>query len=150
MARLALLCCCAIAVASCAFRDPPQTGFFCVDIPEGRSAEAGRYVQNVADRLGFSVSNAAYASDDGAPHRVWEVYGKGVSMNVDTSMKDGPVDSYGNIKTTYNPNRLGFNVAKTGWWQRVRFEHVVGTARDVARQFRFGFSKGNANYGCST
>lgn len=71
-------------------------------------------------------------------------------MMVDTSMKDGPADRYGNIKTTYDPNRLGFNVAKTGWWQRVRFEDVVSIARDVARQYGFAFSKGNAQYGCST
>jgi hypothetical protein len=121
-----------------------------VDIPEGRSADAGRYIQNVADRLDFSVSEAEFPSDEGAPHHVWEVYGKGVSMMVDTSMKDGPPDRYGNIKTTFNPNRLGFNVAKTGWWQRVRFEDVLSTARDVARRYGFAFSKGNPVYGCST
>ena len=149
-ARVALLCCCALAGTSCSLSRPPQTGFFCVDIPKGRSADAGRYVQAVADRLNFSVSEAEFPSDEGAPHRVWEVYGKGVSMNVDTSMNDGPPDRFGNRKTTFNPNRLGFNVAKTGWWQRVRFEEVVATARDVARHFGFAFSKGNADYGCST
>ena len=129
---------------------PPQTGFYCIDIPKGRSAEAGRYVQSVANRLQFSVSEAQFPSDEGPPHEVWEVYGKGVSMFVGTAMKDGPPDRYGNRKTTFNPNRLGFNVAKTGWWQRVRFEDVVSAARDAARQFRFAFSKGNTEYGCST
>jgi hypothetical protein len=148
--RLALLCCCALAAASCSLSRPPQTGFYCVDIPAGRSADAGRYVQKVADRLRFSVSEAQFPSEEGAPNHVWEVYGKGVSMFVDTAMKDGPPDRYGNRKTTFNPNRLGFNVAKTGWWQRVRFEDVVIAARDAARQFGFAFSKGNPEYGCSS
>ena len=104
----------------------------------------------VADRLKFSVSEAQFPSDDGAPHHVWEVYGKGVSMFVGTAMKDGPPDRYGNRKTTFNPNRLGFNVAKTGWWQRVPFEEVVLTATDTARQFGFAFAKGNAHHGCAT
>lgn len=148
--RLALLCCGALAGTSCSLTRPPQTGFYCLDIPEGRSAEAGPYVQSVADRLRFSVSEADYPSDEGPPHHVWEIYGKGVSMFVDTSMKDGPPDRYGNRKTTFNPNRLGFNVAKTGWWQRVRFEDVVTAAKDAARQFGFAFSKGHPGYGCST
>lgn len=104
-ARLALFYCCAMGAASCSLSRPPQTGFYCVDIPEGRSAQAGRYVQTVADRLKFSVSEAQFPSDEGAPHHVWEIYGKGVSMFVATSMKDGPPDRYGNRKTTYNSNR---------------------------------------------
>ncbi len=39
-------------------------------------------------------------------------------MFLGTTMKDGDADSYGNRETTFNPNRLGFNVVKTGWWQR--------------------------------
>ena len=151
-ARLALLCCCAVGTASCSLSlsRPPQTGSYCVDIPEGKSADAGRYIQTVADRLKFSVSEAQFPSDEGAPHQVWEIYGKGVSMFVGTAMKDGPPDRYGNIQTTFNPNRLDLNVAKTGWWQRARFEDVLIAARDAARQFGFAFSKGNADYGCST
>ena len=145
-----MLFCCALAAASCSTSRPPQTGSYCVDIPEGRSADAGRYVQEVADRLKFSVSEAQFPSTEGAPNHVWEVYGKGVSMFVDTAMKGGPPDSYGNRRTIFNPNRLEFNVVKTGWWQRARFEDVVIAAREASRQFGFAFSKGNADHGCST
>ena len=129
---------------------PPQTGFYCVDIPEGKSGDAGRYVQSVADRLNFSVSEASFPSDEGAPNHVWEVYGKGVSLFVGTAMKDGPPDRYGNRKTTFNPNRLGFNVVKTGLWQRVRFEDAVIAAMDAAHQLGWRFSKAAAGESCST
>lgn len=121
-----------------------------MDIPDGRSAEAGRFVQGVADRLDFKVSEAQFPSENGPPHHVWEVYGRGVSMFVGTAMKDGEPDRYGNRETTFNPNRLGFNVAKTGWWQRVRFEDVVTAARDTASQLGWPFSKAAAGESCST
>ena len=149
-ARLALSCCCSVAIASCTYGRPPQTGFYCVDIPEGRSADASRFVQIVANRLKFKVSEAQFPSEEGPPDHVWEVYGQGVSMFVGTAMKDGTPDRVGNIKTTFNPNRLGFNVAKTGLWQRIGFEEVVTAAKDAARQLGWSLSKAAAGEACST
>jgi hypothetical protein len=121
-----------------------------VDIPEGRAADAGRFVQTVADRLSFKISEAEFPSEKGPPNRVWEVYGGGVSMFVGTAMKDGKPDRYGNVETTFNPNRLGLNVAKTGWRQRVRLEDVVVAARDSALQLGWQFSKATVGESCST
>jgi hypothetical protein len=121
-----------------------------VDIPEGRSADASRFVQTVADRLNFKVSEAQFPSEKGPPNHVWEVYGGGVSMFVGTAMKDGKADRLGNVETTFNPNRLGFNVAKTGLWQRVRFEDVVIAAADSAHQLGWPLSKAATGEGCAT
>src|SRR3954464_3826771 len=86
------LCWCTMALASCTLSRPPQTGFYCVDIPDGRSAEASRFVQSVADRLDFKVSEAQFPSEKGPPNHNWEVYGGGVSMFVGTAMKGGKPD----------------------------------------------------------
>jgi hypothetical protein len=121
-----------------------------VDIPEGRSAEAGRFVRSVSDRLSFKVSEAQFPSENGPPSHVWEIYGRGLSVFVGTAMKDGEPDRYGNRATTFNPNRLDFHVAKSGWWQRVRFEDVVAVGRDTASQLGWPFSKAAAGKSCST
>ena len=71
-------------------------------------------------------------------------------MFVGTAMKDGKPDRFGNIETTFNPNRLDLNVAKTGLWQRVSFDEVVTTARDTARELGWQFSKATAGKSCST
>lgn len=117
-AALAALCSLIVPLTACTGGRPPQTGFYCLDIPEGRSDEAARFAQNVADRLNFKVSEAQFPAEKGPPNHVWEIYGGGVSMFLGTTMKDGDADRYGNRETTFNPNRLGFNVVKTGWWQR--------------------------------
>jgi hypothetical protein len=139
-----------MALASCTFSRPPQTGFYCIDIPNGRSAEASRFVQSVADRLNFKVSEAQFPSEKGPPNHTWEVYGGGVSMFVGTAMKDGKPDRFGNVETTFDPNRLDVNVAKTGLWQRVRFEDVVRAASDAARELGWPLSKAAAGESCST
>ena len=149
LARLMLLCC-GIAVASCKSSRPAQTGFYCVNIPEGRSAEAGLFIHSVAARLNFSVSDAEFPSAKGPPNRVWEVYGRGVSMFVGTAMKSGNADRYGNRETTFNPYRLEFNVAKTGWWQRIRFEEVVLAATNSAGQLGWSVSKAAVDEACAT
>jgi hypothetical protein len=149
-ARLTAVSCCAVALTSCIYSHPPQTEFYCVDIPEGRSAEAERFVQSVADRLDFKISKAQFPSEKGPPNHVWEVYGGGVSLFVGTALKDGKPDRYGNREATFNPNRLDFHVAKTGWWQRVRFEDVVATGRDSAGRLGWPFSKAAAGESCST
>lgn len=149
-AQLVALCCCAAVVTSCTYSRPSQTGFYCVDIPKGGSGDADTFVRTVADRLDFKVSGAEFPSEKGAPDRQWEVYGGGVSMFISTAMKDGLPDRYGNTETTFNPDRLGFNVVKTGWWQRVEFEQVVIAARDTARQLGWRFSNAAAGESCST
>jgi hypothetical protein len=108
-------------------------------------------VQTVADHLDFNVSEAQFPSEKGPPNHVWEVYGRGVSMFVGTAMKDGKPDRLGNVETTFNPNRLGLNVAKAGWWQRVPFEEVVTTAKSTAHQLGWAFTKARAvDNSCST
>ena len=147
-----LLCGCALAlVSSCAYR-PPQTGFYCVDIPEGRSGEASQFVQTVAHRLDFKVSQAQFPGfmENGPPQRVWDVYGGGVSLFVGTAMKDGKSDRFGNIETTFNPHRLGLHVYRTSLWQRVRFDEVLITARDTARQLGWRFTKAPTGKSCAT
>lgn len=91
-----------------------------------------------------------FPAEKGPPHRVWEAYGRGVSMFVSTAMKDGKPDRFGNRDTTFNPNRLGFNVAKTGLWQRVRFEDVVAAARNTARQLGWPLSTAAKGTACGT
>ncbi len=145
-----MLCGCAVALASCTYSQPPQTGFYCVDIPEGRSADASRFVQTIADRLDFKVSEAQFSSEKGPPSHVWEVYGGGVSLFVGTAMKDGKPDRFGNRETTFNPNRLDLNVAKTGLWQRVRFDDVVSTAEGTARKLQWSFTKAATGESCAT
>ena len=140
---------CLVTLASCAYR-PPQTGFYCVDIPEGSSADTSRFVQTIADRLDFKVSEARFPSENGPPNHVWDVYGRGVSLFVGTAMKDGKPDRSGNIETTFNPNRLGIQVAKTGVWQRVRFDDVLTVAKTTARQFGWSFTKAATGEGCAT
>jgi hypothetical protein len=71
-------------------------------------------------------------------------------MFLGTAMKDGEPDRHGNRETTFNPNRLSFQVVKTGRWQRVRFEEVVATATTTASEFGWRFSKAAAGEGCST
>ena len=139
-----------VSLTSCADGRPPQTGFYCVDIPEGRSDEASRFARNVADRLEFKVSEAQFPAEKGPPNHVWEIYGGGVSMFLSTAMKDGEPDSHGNRETTFNPNRLSFQVVKTGWWQRVRFEEVVAKVTTSAGEFGWRFSEAAAGESCST
>jgi hypothetical protein len=151
-ARLGLLCGCAVAVASCAYR-PPQTGFYCVDIPRGRSSEANEFVQNIADRLDFRISKAVFPgfNDNEPPQYVWDVYGRGVSLFVGNAMHDGDRDRFGNIKTTFNPHRLDLHVSKSSlFWQRIRFNEVLIAARDAARQRRWRFSKAAPGKSCAT
>jgi hypothetical protein len=71
-------------------------------------------------------------------------------MFVSTAMKDGKPDRFGNIATTFNPHRLGFNVAKTGWWQRVPFDEVVSAARGSAQQLGWPFSEAIKGGACGT
>ena len=106
----------------------------------------------MADRLDFKVSEAEFPDlmSHGPPNRVWDVYGGGVSLFVGNAMKDGNPDRFGNIPTTFNPNRLDLHVAKTGWWQRVRFDEVLIVARDTARQFGWKFTKANTGKSCAT
>ena len=146
-----LLCAGGLALSSCVYSDPLQTDFYCVDIPEGRSAEASRFVQGVANRLDFKISEAQFPSEMGPPNHVWEVYGRGVSIFVGTAMKDGKHDRFGNVETTFNPNRLGLQVVKTGWWQGITFEEVVTTAGSTAHQLGWAFTKARAvDHSCST
>ena len=148
--RWTVFYCCAAALTSCTYSRPPQTGFYCVDIPKGRSAEAGQFVRSVAEGLSFKISEAQFPSEKGPPNHVWEIYGRGVSMFVSTAMQDDNPDRYGNRETTFNPDRLGFNVAKTGWWQSIRFEDVVAAARNSARQRGLAFSEALPGESCST
>lgn len=145
-----LLCVCAAALTSCTNSRPPQTGFYCVDIPEGKSADAGRFVQTIAERLNFKVSEARFPAEKGPPSYVWNVYGRGVSLFVGTAMKDGRTDRFGNTETTFNPNRLDLHVAKTGMWQRVRFDEVLGAAKGTARQLGWSFTKAATGQSCAT
>ena len=71
-------------------------------------------------------------------------------MFVGTAMKDGKPDRFGNTETTSNPNRLDLNVAKTGLWQRVRFEDVVTAASNSAHQLGRRFSKAATGKNCAT
>lgn len=137
-------------MTSCTSSRPMQTGFYCVNIPKGRSAEAGLFAHSVAARLNFSVSEAEFPSAKGPPNHVWEVHGRGVSMFLGTAMKSGKADRYENRETTFNPYRLEFNVAKTGWWQRVRFEDVVIAATKSADQLGWPVSKAPAGEACAT
>ena len=70
-------------------------------------------------------------------------------MFVATAMKGGSPDQYGNVKNTFDPNRLSFNVAKTGWWQRVGFNEVVTAAKNSADQLGWRFSKAADGEACS-
>ena len=88
--------------------------------------------------------------DKGPPNDVWEVYGRGVSLFVGNAMKDGKPDRDGNIETTFNPNRLDLSVAKTGLWQRIRFDEVLMAAKDTAHQFGWSFTKAAVGQNCGT
>lgn len=145
-----LFCVGAFALASCTYNRPPQTGFYCVDIPESGSSDASRFVQNVAARLNFKVSEAQFRSENGPPNHVWEVYGRGVSLFVGTAMKDGEQDRFGNPEVTFNPNRLGLNVAKTGLWQRVRFDEVIAVAEVAAHKLGWQFTRAASGKSCAT
>ena len=147
------LCSCAVALTSCTYSQPPQTGFYCVDIPQGKSAEAGRFVRIVANRLDFKVSEAEFPGimDHGPANHMWEVYGRGVSMFVGRAMLDGKdPDRYGNITTTFNPNRLDINVSKDSFWQRISFKDVLSATRDTARELGWSFSKAKSGESCAT
>src|SRR3954468_10318399 len=110
----ALSLACAGALLSCSSGRPPQTGFYCVDIPQGSSVNADRFVEAVAERLGFKTSKAQFPSRTGPPDRAWEVYGSGISLFIDTAMKDGKPDRFGNRSHAFNPNRLSLQVVRTG------------------------------------
>lgn len=145
-----LLCSGAIVLMSCTYGMPPQTGSYCIDIPDGKTTEASRFAKTVADQLNFKVSEAQFASEKGPPNQVWELHGRGVSMFVGTAMKDGEPDRFGNKDTTFNQNRLGFVVVKTGLWQQVRFEKVVAIAESTARQLGWRFTTAASGKSCST
>jgi hypothetical protein len=122
-----------------------------VDIPQGQSAAAGQFVQNIAKRLNFKVSEATFPSEKGPPNHVWEAYGRGVSLFVDTAMRDGKADRFGNVETTFNPNRLGLQAVKTGWWQGISFGEVVAASRASADQLGWPFKKApTVDNSCST
>ena len=106
----------------------------------------------MADRLDFKYAEAELPGfmDRGPPHHVWEVYGQGVSMFVGTAMKDGRPDRYGNVPTTFNPNRLDIHVSKAGVWQRISFYEVLIVARETAREFGWTFTKAEPGKSCST
>jgi predicted dehydrogenase len=139
-----VICACVVlANASCTYSRPPQTGFYCVDFPKGSAADASRFIQLTAQRLGFKVSEAQFAADHGPPNHSWEVYGRGVSLFVDTAMKGS------GLQTTFNPNRLSLQVVKTGLWQRIGFAEALAAPVNVAREL--GLSVTRAPGGnCST
>jgi hypothetical protein len=149
-AALMALCGLVIPLTACTSDRPPQTAFYCLDLPEGRSGEASRFVRDVADRLDLKVSEAQFPTEKGPPDQAWELHGRGVSMFLGTAMKSGKPDRYGNRETTFNPHRLGFNVVKTGWRQEIGFDDVVAVARTSANQLGWRFSKAGAGNSCST
>ena len=124
----------AAILGSCTASRLPQTGFYCIDLPDGREGDADALVDAIAERLKFKVSKGQFASEAGPPKEIWEVYGGGVSLIIATQMHSGKPDQLGNRETVFNPNRLGFNVAKTGRRQRVRFDVVVSAAISAANQ----------------
>lgn len=109
-------------------------------------------MRTVAHRLNFNISEAQFPDlmENGPPNNVWNVYGRGVSMFVGNAMKDGERDRSGNIRTTFNPNRLDINVSKDSLWQRIRFEEVLIVARDTAHEFGWSFTKAEPGKSCAT
>ena len=150
LAAPVLLCAFALALASCTYSRPPQTGFYCVDIPQGRAAEASRFVHAIADRLDFKVSEAHFPSENGPPSDVWEVYGGGVSLFVGTALRDGKSDRFGNRPHAFNPSRLDLNVSKTWLWQTVSFNEVLAVAKSIALQKGWSFTQAATGESCAT
>ena len=140
----------AAILGSCTASRLPQTGFYCIDLPDGREGDAEALVDAIAARLEFKVSKGQFASEKGPPDEIWEIYGGGVSLFIATQMHSGKPDRLGNRETVFNPNRLGFNVAKTGWRQRVRFDTVVSAAISAANQLKLTVTKAEPDEGCST
>lgn len=130
----------------CLYRLVQQTGFYCLEIPQGRSAEARPFIQNVAERLNFKISEGTIPAEIGASGHEWEVYGRGVSMFVDSAMQNDRLEN----RTTFDPHLLDLQIVKTGWWRRVRFEDVFIAARDSAGQLGWRLSKATADQNCST
>lgn len=71
-------------------------------------------------------------------------------MFVGTAMKDGRPDRFGNIPTTFNPNRLHIHVSKDSVWQRISFDEVLIIARGTAREFGWSFTKAEPGRSCAT
>ena len=142
--------CVLVALVSCTNARPPQTLFYCIDIPEGRSPKQREFVQALGQQLGFKVSEATLAAEHGPPDSQWEVYGRGVSVFVGTSMKDGQADKFGNRSHDFNPNRLSLNIAKTGLWQNIGFGEVLTASKSTARQFGWSFTQAGAGGSCAT
>ncbi|HKX89159.1 MAG TPA: hypothetical protein VJM13_08115 [Sphingopyxis sp.] len=137
-------------VSGCSYSKPPQSGFYCIDVPPGRAGDVDAFIEDTAARLHFKVSKGAFPFEADNVHRAYEVYGRGVSLMISTSMHSGKPDQFDNRPTKANPHRWSMQAVKTGWWQREAFDRALSAAITSAKSHGFTVTKASVGEACST
>ena len=155
----------AALATSCSPMSPPQTGFYCLDVPSGRPADVERVFYATASRLGFKVWRSQMTFDKqnrprpqqrvsgvplGVDHQLL-ANGKGVSLLVMRAMESGiPLDEFDNTNVTFNPKRYDVHAFKSGLWQELDHAEVLNAFAAEARAADMGWSKAPEGEACST
>lgn len=139
-----------LAVGACAYR-PPQSSFYCLEVPSGDVRTVRRVLDATANRLNFEVSENEFEHEKGDVRHVFEVYGKGVSLFVLNAMVTSkPLDEFENTQTRFDPKRYSVQAVKTGLWQGISFEEALSGLAVEARGSRLGWNRAPDAHACST
>jgi hypothetical protein len=138
-----------LVVAACADR-PPQTGQYCLDLPNGGKAEAREFANAVAERLELDVSEGTFEFEPGNVGFEFLIYGRGVSLSFGRSLVSGPADAYGNRLTIADPKRYSLHAYKDGLWQRIQFDEVIAAAEQTAEAKGLVLEKASNDSSCAT
>lgn len=138
-----------LALCGCSVSKPPQSGFYCLEVPSGRSSDVPKVIQATSDRLHFKVSDQTSEFSPGDIHRSYELNGQGVSVFIQTSIKSGAPDEFGNQPTAFNPNRYSVQAVKTGWKQTISFGEALDAVTTAARSNGMRLTKAPAGGACA-
>ena len=137
----------AFLLSGCGGRAIPQSKFYCLDVPSGRTVDVRHVLDATAKHLDFSVSEGTFVySPDNVLH-TYELYGKGISLMVQSAI-GGParVDHM----PTFNSKRYSVQAYKSGLWQRATFGEALDALAIQAVKARMGWSKAPDGKACAT
>ena len=146
--------CLAFATTACSGQ-PPQTGFYCLDIPADGSKNVAKFVSDLATDLSFDVEEMHSDNGEqgitgisGTDHQ-YLLHGSGVSMLVSSALVSGEADEYENRPTRYDPVRYSIHAFKSGLVQRVEFSKLVDAAMSAAKSNDLVLQPAPGGEGCA-
>jgi hypothetical protein len=138
------------ALWGCSVIKPPQSSFYCLEVPSGSEVDVERLMQSTGDRLLARVSGQTSEFSPGDVHRSFEIYGRGVSLFIHTSLQSGRPDEFGNRATSSNPHSYSVQAVKTGWRQGISFDEALGAVASAARSAGMTLTIAPTEQGCAT